>query len=281
MAVLGSLGSVSVFVRDRKRAKEFYTRKVGLKVRQEMKDMGFLALGTTKGGKDASLLVWQPTGNREAWGEGYDDAVASVGIVTGIGFGTEDVAGTVKGLQRRGVKVSGYEPGATFASFSDPDGNVFFMGGPRKPKVRRSGLGFLAFVTVVSRDSDRAGTWFTKALGMKRFRMPGEESEEFVGYRLSRDGTMIGPFTPEKDMYDNPRDYDADIAHIGEDTGIVFPTRNLQATQDALMARGVRFSQKAEPTPWGGWDAQFLDPDDNVYTLIQRRGATRARRVSK
>jgi catechol 2,3-dioxygenase-like lactoylglutathione lyase family enzyme len=273
MAVLGSLGSVSVFVKDRKRAKEFYVRKVGLKVREEMKDMGFLALGATKGGKDASLLVWQP--NREAWGEDYDDAVASIGTVTGIGFGTEDIEGTVKGLKRRGVKVSGYEPGGTFGTFSDPDGNVFFMGGPRKPKVRRAGFGSLAFVTVVSRDADRAGAWFTKALGMKRFRMPGEGSEEFVGYRLSRDGTMIGPFTPARDMYDNPKDYDEDLAHIGEDTGIVFPSRDIQATQEALMARGVRFNQKAEPTPWGGWDAEFLDLDDNVYTIIQRRGATR------
>ncbi len=275
MAVLGSLGSVSVFVKDRKRAKEFYTRKVGLKVRREMKDMGFLALGATKGGKDASLLVWQPAGNREAWGEGYDDAVASIGTVTGIGFGTRGIEGTVTGLQRRGVKVSGYAPGATFASFSDPDGNVFFLGGPSKPKVEQAGVGFLSFVTVVSRDADRAGAWFTKALGMKRVRMPAEEGEEFVGYRLAPGGTMIGPFTPEHDMYDNPRDYDEDMAHIGEDTGIVFPSRDIQATQEGLMARGVRFAQKAEPTPWGGWDAQFLDPDDNVYTIIQRRRGTR------
>ncbi len=274
MGVIGSPGAVSVFVGDRKRAKEFYVRKVGLKVRDEIKGLGFLALGATEGGRDAGLVVWQP--ERGTWGEAYEGAVASIGTITGIGFAAPDLGRTVEALRRRGVRVSGYEPGGTFASFTDSDGNVLFLAGPHRPRVRRAGLAALAFVTVVTRDADRAGAWFTQALGMRRSRMPGEDGGEFVGYRLAPGGTMVGPFTPELDMYSDSTDYAADVAQIGEDTGIVFPTRDIRAAQEALMARGVRFAQKAAPTAWGGWDAQFLDPDGNAYTISQgRRRATR------
>lgn len=272
MAGLGSLDSVSVFVKDRKRAREFYTRKVGLKVREEDRRLGLLLLGATATGSDASLAVWQP--DRERWGEGYDEAAASIGTVTGIGLATRDMERTIAGMKRRGVELRGYEPDGTFANLVDPDGNVVFIVGPRNEKPRRAGLFALTFVTVVSRDSDRAGAWFTEALGMRRVPVPGD-GDGFVGYRLSPRETMIGPFTPEKGSYDNPSDYDADMAHIGEYTGIVFSTQDIHGAQEALMGRGVRFAQKAEPTAWGGWDASFLDPDDNEYTLIQRGGGTR------
>src|SRR3970282_718677 len=67
----------------------------------------------------------------------------------------------------------------------------------------------------------------------------------------------------------HPADSDADPAHRGENTAIGFATRDTQGVQEALIARGVRFSQKAEKQPWGGWAARFLDADDNVYSLMQ------------
>jgi len=70
-------------------------------------------------------------------------------------------------------------------------------------------------------------------------------------------------------MYNDPADYDADMAHVGEDTAIGFTARNLLELQDDLMAKGVRFTQKAEQRDWGGMQARFLDPDDNVYSIQQ------------
>src|SRR5438034_116399 len=84
--------------------------------------------------------------------------------------------------------------------------------------------------------------------------------------------TAITPFTPRKDIYDNPADYDADMAHIGEETGIGFTTSDIYRLQEQLLAKGVRFKEKAEAQDWGGIRARFFDLDDNVYSLVEYKG---------
>ena len=261
------LASIGIVVKDLKKARSFYTRKVGLKVRESDPKLGYLALGATKGGEDAALNPWQPTPD---WGDMYEPALKRIGEVTGIGFQTSDLKRTVASLKRKGVKADIDGEDSTFGRFSDPDGNVLFLDEPEKVKVHRAGLASLAFVTVVSRDLKKSGEFFRKALGMRQRRVPGEEGEQdFFLYQLSPKATGIMPFTPRKEMYNNPADYDADMAHIGEETSIGFDTDDIYAQQERLMARGVRFQKKAEATPWGGIQASFFDPDDNVYTLMQ------------
>ena len=184
-----------------------------------------------------------------------------------IGFTTTDLKKTADALKRRGVKTEVQESG-DFGSFTDPDGNVLFLEQPPRPKVRRAGIQRLSFITVVSRDAPKTGEFFTKALGMKRRKMTGEQGQDFTNYYLAAEGTAIMPFTPAKMQYENPSDYDADMAHIGENTTVGFSTRDIQAVQEALMAKGVRFSRKAEKKDWG-WSARFLDPDDNIYSIMQ------------
>ncbi len=255
-----------MFVRDQKKARQFYTKKLGLKVRSEIRDMGYLALGTTKGGGDASLNLWAPT--REMWGPDYDDAVKQIGVVTGIGFLTTNLEKTIADLRRHKVKVEG--PGGEgegrIASIYDPDGNVLFAYESARPKARRAGLLSLDFVTIASRDATRAGEFFTKALGMKGKHLTGEGLRE---YRLGPKGTALAPFAPARETYDDPKDYEEDMAHIGEDTSIMLSTKDIYALQEQLMARGVRFARKAEKAGWGWLEAEFLDPDDNSYALIQ------------
>src|SRR5512136_1132222 len=108
MVKIDSLSNVGVFVRDYRKAKEFYTKKLGLKVRSATPKWEYLALGATKTGADASLNVWRPT--REMWGEDYVDAEKSIGIVTGIGFLTTKLDATILALRRRKVKVEGPNP---------------------------------------------------------------------------------------------------------------------------------------------------------------------------
>ena len=91
----------------------------------------------------------------------------------------------------------------------------------------------------------------------------------FKVYRLHPGGTGLFPFTPTREMYPNPSDYESDITHIGERTSIGFTTRDLMALQEKLMARGVRFRQKAQREEWGGIQAKFLD--HNEYSIIQYR----------
>jgi catechol 2,3-dioxygenase-like lactoylglutathione lyase family enzyme len=265
MAKIESLSHVGVFVRDQKKAKDFYTKKLGLAVRSSMPKMGYLALGATKGGKDASLNLWQPT--PETWGDDYDNVAKQIGGITGIGFLTTNLEKTIETLRSKGVKVDPpQEETGGMASIHDPDDNIVFLFEAPKPKVRRAGLRSLEFVTIASRDADRAGEFFTKTLGMKGKKLPQEGMTE---YRLSREGTAILPFTPTRDFYADEKAYEEDLAHIGEFTSIVFSTKGIRGVQDQLESRGVRFRQKAKETEWGGMDAEFLDPDENRYTLMQ------------
>src|SRR5205809_354606 len=110
-----------------------------------------------------------------------------------------------------------------------------------------------------------------KALGMRKQRAESDE-EGFDSYQLSPKATAITPFTPRKDIYDNPADYDADMAHIGEETGIGFTTSDIYRLQEQLLAKGVRFKEKAEAQDWGGIRARFFDLDDNVYSLVEYKG---------
>ena len=259
------LTDVEVYVKDLKTTRAFYTRKIGLKVRSSMPKWGYLALGATKGGQDAALTPWQPV---PEWGkEMYESRLKMIGGITGIGFLTNDLKGTVADLKKKGVKAEVDREESTFGRFSDPDGNVLFLAGPAKPKVRRKGLSAVSFVTVVSGDAKKSGDFFRKALGMRPRRVPGEEG--FIEYRLSPKGTSIMPFTPTNEMYDNPADYDSDMSHLGEETGIGFTTNAIYQVQEQLMAKGVRFQKKAEAQDWGGIRATFLDPDDNVYTIVE------------
>lgn len=263
MAKIDALSHVGVYVRDQKKAKEFYTKKLGLAVRSSIPKLGYLALGATKGGVDASLNLWQPT--PEMFGSEYENAVKQIGGITGIGFLTTNLEKTLETLRAKGVRVEG--PGEEgMATVYDPDGNAIFVFEPPKPKVRRAGLRSLEFITIASRDANRAGEFFTKTLGMKGKKTPMEGMSE---YRLSPNGTALTPFTPNREFYKSPQDYENDMAHIGENTSILFSTKDIYSVQDTLLSRGVRFHQKAKRAEWGGIDAEFLDPDDNRYGLIQ------------
>jgi catechol 2,3-dioxygenase-like lactoylglutathione lyase family enzyme len=57
--------------------------------------------------------------------------------------------------------------------------------------------------------------------------------------------------------------------HVGDLTGIVFETNDLEAAHAALAARGVHFLELPTPRSWGGSAARFADPDENVFLLVQ------------
>ncbi len=192
-------------------------------------------------------------------------------------------------LAQRGFLDVGFLGGAQIDRYGNL--NTSAIGGYARPKVRLPGSGgandiislcrsviiltvheprrfveAVDFVTIVARDTARTAEFFRKALGMKG-RRAGEEG--FIELRLNPKGTSLTPFTPSKEMYEDPKDFDEDMAHVGEDTSIMFETKDIYKLQDELMAKGVRFSKKAEKAEWGGIQAEFLDPDDNTYVLYQ------------
>src|SRR5947208_5320915 len=92
------LTDVEIYVKDLKAARAFYTKKIGLKVRSSMPKWGYLALGATKGGQDASLTPWQPTAD---WGQDvYESRLKMIGGITGTGLLTHDLKGTAADVKK-------------------------------------------------------------------------------------------------------------------------------------------------------------------------------------
>jgi catechol 2,3-dioxygenase-like lactoylglutathione lyase family enzyme len=56
---------------------------------------------------------------------------------------------------------------------------------------------------------------------------------------------------------------------IGAKTGISFYTHDIQATYRALKRKRVRFHLAPRREGWGGWVANFADPDGNRFFLVQ------------
>src|SRR3990172_3606469 len=144
--------------------------------------------------------------------------------------------------------------------------------GGRKQRDDKSGVTGLAFVTIIAKDTKRSAGFFTNALGMTG---APTASGRFTEYRLAEEATAVMPFTPDPAMYDDASEAAGDLAHLGEDTNIVFTSPDIQRAQAFLMSRGVRFKRKAEASKWGGWEAEFYDADDNIYWLSQPAPAKR------
>ncbi len=52
-------------------------------------------------------------------------------------------------------------------------------------------------------------------------------------------------------------------------SNISFETDDVMATYNELRAKGVEFSREPARTPWGGVEAQFVDPFGNHFMLHQ------------
>ncbi len=56
---------------------------------------------------------------------------------------------------------------------------------------------------------------------------------------------------------------------MGEPTGVVFETADVEGAYAQLCERGVRFAAPPSPRDWGGVAARFRDPDGNEFLLVQ------------
>jgi len=52
-------------------------------------------------------------------------------------------------------------------------------------------------------------------------------------------------------------------------TGIVFDTDDIYALHERLSKQGVKFTRKPTKALWGGVVADFLDPDNNEFEVVQ------------
>jgi catechol 2,3-dioxygenase-like lactoylglutathione lyase family enzyme len=56
---------------------------------------------------------------------------------------------------------------------------------------------------------------------------------------------------------------------VGGFSRIVFSSKDIQQTYEQLLGRGVEFVEKPTRQFWGGMQAQFADPDGNVFLLSE------------
>jgi catechol 2,3-dioxygenase-like lactoylglutathione lyase family enzyme len=129
---LTALQRVAVVVRDRDRAVAWYRDVLGLRVREEDPESGFVELALGRGTAGLSLVAPRPE-----WGEPFfSETEVRIGRPTGIVFETDSTAALELRLRHVGARVTdGPRPqpwGGTTIRFCDPDGNEFlaFDGGP-------------------------------------------------------------------------------------------------------------------------------------------------------
>ena len=59
---------------------------------------------------------------------------------------------------------------------------------------------------------------------------------------------------------------------LNRPTHIVLATDDIAATHQEFVHSGIRFVELPRQQPWGGWQAQFTDPDGNLFVLVQPAG---------
>lgn len=127
---LTQLQRVSVFVRDRERARAWYRDVLGLIVRVDDRSTGQLEMSLGPGAVALSIAVPD-----RSWGEPqYSDAASRIGRATGLVFQTDSVRALALRLEHAHAKVTSgpyAEPwGEWTIRFADPDGNEFLAFGP-------------------------------------------------------------------------------------------------------------------------------------------------------
>jgi catechol 2,3-dioxygenase-like lactoylglutathione lyase family enzyme len=122
------IDSISLIVKDKAKALEFYTEKVGFEKKMDVTNYGYRWLTVGPKGQELGLELWQvgspdPTGGSKNWKPG--NAPPMVLFV-------EDCYKLFAELKARGVEfrreLEEYPQGVS-ATFSDPDGNLFTIRG--------------------------------------------------------------------------------------------------------------------------------------------------------
>lgn len=119
------------------------------------------------------------------------------------------------------------------------------------------------FTTVWINDEDKAIDFYEGKLGFELLvDNPTEFGGRFLLFQPSGGGAQIAMSRPLPGSPTQP----------GGWTSIALETDDLQATYEALRAKGVEFPQPPTQRFWGGVEAQFTDPDGNLFLLQQIEG---------
>lgn len=119
----------------------------------------------------------------------------------------------------------------------------------------------ITHISVPVTDQDRALAFYRDALGFQ----VREDNAQMPGFRwlvVAPQGAATGIV-----LYKTGPD-GGDLVPGGW-TGLVLATDDLQGDYKRMKSRGVRFTAEPRTEPWGQ-EAQFADPDGNLFELVQR-----------
>ena len=115
------------------------------------------------------------------------------------------------------------------------------------------------FVSVPTRDQDRALSFYTEKLGFKVITdQQMGEGQRWIELQVSGTGTRLVLFTPEG--YED---------RVGGIFNGAFACDNVEKTYEELRGRGVEFIAEPKHEPWGSM-AILKDPDGNQIALSSR-----------
>ncbi len=111
--------------------------------------------------------------------------------------------------------------------------------------------------TIIVSDQDKALEFYTGILGWEvEIDQPMGENARFITVRPKGGQASLALGTSE--MFGGRMAPTAGISLIADD---------VQKTYEDLSAKGVNFTVKPEPMPWGDIGAHFEDPDGNGFYL--------------
>jgi lactoylglutathione lyase len=121
-------------------------------------------------------------------------------------------------------------------------------------------------VSVFVTDQDRSRAFYADQLGFEVLMDAPMGQGRWIQLAPPGAATSLVLMKPTQDM---PADvYARSTSLIGGFTNFIFAVDDIQATYDALSARGVEFADMPSQQPWGWW-ATIKDPDGNLIGLHQ------------
>ncbi len=116
----------------------------------------------------------------------------------------------------------------------------------------------MRYASITVTDIQQAMDFYTGKLGFRVLvEMPLPGDNKFVMVSLPGGGSNLVFSLPLPGRSHQPSNY------------ISFESEDVQATYEALAAKGVEFQRPPEKTRWGGVEALFVDPFGNSYLLQQ------------
>ena len=114
------------------------------------------------------------------------------------------------------------------------------------------------FISIPTRDQDRALDFYTRALG---FRVATDQpfgEQRWIELSIPGAETKVVLFTPP-----------GHEERIGGFMNMAWVADDVQKTYDELVAKGVEFAQPPKTEHWGT-SAIFKDPDGNTFVLSSK-----------